>query len=91
MKLDRLLSAKDIAERYGKSEKTAMRYMRQMEHMEKPLRVTEQALEAWEIGRTYEPQRETREKPARVRRVRPDPGERYIIPRKRPVATQKAR
>lgn len=42
MKLDRLLTAKDIAERYGKSEKTAMRYMRQMEHMEKPLRVTEE-------------------------------------------------
>ena len=57
--MDKLLTAKDIAERYGRSEKTAMRYMRQMEHMEKPLRVTEQAVEAWEISRTYEPQRKT--------------------------------
>ena len=73
MKLDRLLSAKDIAERYGKSEKTAMRYMRQMEHMEKPLRVTESAVAAWEISKTYIPQ----EKIKPIRR-------KYTIPRIRP-------
>lgn len=78
--MKKLLTAKDIAERYGKSEKTAMRYMRQMEHMEKPLRVTEQAVEAWEMSRTYEPQREV---PRRVRRVLPDPGQKYVIPRRR--------
>ena len=76
MKLDRLLSAKDIAERYGKSEKTAMRYMRQMEHMEKPLRVTESAVAAWEIGRTYIPQ----EKITPIRRNT----KKYTIPRIRP-------
>lgn len=51
----RLLSADDIAERYQCSKKTASRYMRKMPHMEKPLRVTEQAVEAWELGRMVEP------------------------------------
>lgn len=83
-KLDRLLSVKDIAERYGRSEKTAARYMRQMEHMEKPLRVTESALAAWEIGKTYEPQRKAKEKPERIRRIKPDPGQKFTIPRVRP-------
>ena len=47
-----LLTVKELAERYRCSEKTARRYMRQMEHMEKPLRVTEQAVEVWELERT---------------------------------------
>jgi transposase len=81
MKLDRLLSVREIAERYGKSEKTAMRYMRQMEHMEKPLRVTESAVAAWEIGRTYEPIREK----AVVRKVRTAPTGKFRIPRVRPT------
>ena len=51
----RLLSADDIAERYQCSKKTASRYMRKMPHMEKPFRVTEQAVEAWELGRMVEP------------------------------------
>ena len=51
----RLLSADDIAERYQCSKKTASRYMRKMPHMEKPLRVTEQAVEAWELCRMVEP------------------------------------
>ena len=51
----RLLSVTDIAERYQCSMKTARRYMRKMPHMEKPLKVTEQAVEAWELGRTFEP------------------------------------
>ncbi len=53
--MKRLLSADDIAERYQVSKKTASRYMRKMPHMEKPLRVTEQAVEAWELGRMVEP------------------------------------
>ena len=55
MLVKRLLSADDIAERYQVSKKTASRYMRKMPHMEKPLRVTEQAVEAWELGRMVEP------------------------------------
>lgn len=89
--MNKLLTAKDIAERYGRSEKTAMRYMRQMEHMEKPLRVTEQAVEAWEISRTYEPQRKTQERTGKIIRIMPEPGQKYIIPRVRPGRMQKAR
>ena len=51
----RLLTVKEVAERYQCSEKTARRYMRRMEHMESPLRVTEQAVEAWELERTRKP------------------------------------
>jgi len=47
-----LLTAQDIAERYNCTEKTARNYMHKMEHMEKPLRVTAEALEKWELDRT---------------------------------------
>ena len=47
-----LVTVKDLADRYKCSEKTARRYMRAMEHMEKPLRVTVQAVEQWELDRT---------------------------------------
>ena len=50
--MKRLVTVKELAERYNCSERTARRYMRQMEHMEKPLRVTEQAVEQWELDRT---------------------------------------
>ena len=54
--MKRLLTVKEMAERYRCSEKTARRYMRSMEHMEKPLRVTETAVESWEYSRTHEAQ-----------------------------------
>lgn len=50
--MKRLVTVKELAERYNCSDKTARRYMRQMDHMEKPLRVTEQAVEQWELERT---------------------------------------
>ena len=46
-----LVTVKELADRYKCSEKTARRYMRAMEHMEKPLRVTVQAVEQWEFDR----------------------------------------
>lgn len=52
--MKRLLDVNDIAERYRCSPKTARRYMKQMEHMVKPLRVTELAVESWEADRTRE-------------------------------------
>jgi len=87
--MERLLTVKDIAARYGKSEKTASRYMRQMEHMEKPLRVTESALVAWEVSRTYEPLQTITEQKARAKgkriQMQPVPtGGRFIIPKVRP-------
>ena len=52
--LQKLYSAEDIAQRYGCSQCTARRYIRQMRHMESPLRVTERDLIAWENGRMIE-------------------------------------
>ena len=73
--MKRLLSVTDMAERYQVSKKTAQRYMRKMPHMEKPLRVTEQAVEAWELGRTFEPDGS---KVNRTWEVRHEPGIVYI-------------
>ena len=50
--MEKLYGAKDIQERYGCSQGTARAYLRQMEHMEKPLRVRESALRTWEAQRT---------------------------------------
>jgi DeoR/GlpR family transcriptional regulator of sugar metabolism len=76
-----LLTVKEMAERYKCSEKTARRYMRSMEHMEKPLRVTEQAVERWEFDRTTDtsdrpvkrkmPRRYAGNSPIIISRVRP--------------------
>ena len=83
--MKRLLTVKEMAERYRCSEKTARRYMRQMEHMEKPLRVTESAVAAWEVERTYEPQRGCKKQPVRTRRNNHGIAEsRFRIPRVRP-------
>ena len=53
--MERLVSVQDIMDRYKCSRQTAARYMRAMEHMEKPLMVTEKALIAWERSRTVRP------------------------------------
>ena len=53
--MERLVSVEDIMARYQCSRQTAARYMRAMEHMEKPLMVTEKALAAWEKSRTVRP------------------------------------
>ena len=53
--MERLVSVENIMERYQCSRQTAARYMRAMEHMEKPLMVTEKALAAWERSRTVRP------------------------------------
>ena len=50
--MERLLTTRDIAERYQVSMQCARNYMRKMEHQESPLRVTESAFEAWEQSRT---------------------------------------
>ena len=52
--LQDLYGPKEIAERYGCSPCTARRYIRQMRHMEDPLRVFESDLKAWEVKRTVE-------------------------------------
>lgn len=88
--MKKLLSVKDICERYGCTEKTARSYMRQMIHMEKPLRVTEETLEAWEANRTYMPQEPgtvIKQQIQRAAPVRKEPGK-FIISRVRPEIKQ---
>ena len=46
--MERLLSVKDIQERYQCNPATARKYIRQMEHIEKPLMVSERAVSTWE-------------------------------------------
>lgn len=53
--MERLLSVKDICERYQVKAVTARRYMRDMEHMESPLMVTERAVRSWEARKTLPP------------------------------------
>lgn len=82
--MDRLLTAEDLAERYRVTIQTARKYIRQMRHMENPLRTWESAAAAWEAGKTVTPG-ETAKKPAR--RVKYDewvPGMR--VPRRRTSA-----
>lgn len=50
--MDRLLTVKDIQTRYSCGPDTARKYMRQMRHTESPLRVSTEALAAWEADRT---------------------------------------
>lgn len=53
--MERLLSVKDLMDRYQCSRQTAIRYMQKMEHMEKPYMVRASVLEAWERERTVKP------------------------------------
>ena len=53
--MERLYSVKDLMERYQCSRQTAIRHMREMEHMEKPFMVRASVLAAWERERTVQP------------------------------------
>lgn len=53
--MEKLLSVKDIMARYQCSRQTAIRYIRQMEHMERPYMVTERAVTEWDRSRTVRP------------------------------------
>ena len=59
--MDRLYSVNDICARYQCKTATDRKYMRDMEHMECPLMVTERAVVAWERRKTLPPERETRQ------------------------------
>lgn len=59
--MDRLFSVNDICARYQCKAATARKYIRDMEHMESPLMVTERAVAAWERRKTLPPERETRQ------------------------------
>lgn len=59
--MERLLSVNDICARYQCKAQTARKYMRDMEHMEAPLMVTERAVAAWERRKTLPPESFTRQ------------------------------
>lgn len=68
--MTKLLTVKDVQVRYQCGANTARKYMRQMRHLEKPLMVSTEALEAWERDRTYPGEAEIRESMRdRVRRA----------------------
>lgn len=52
MTMTKLLSVKDIQERYQCNPATARKYIRDMDHIEQPLMVSEKAVNEWEKGKT---------------------------------------
>lgn len=72
--MERLISVKDISERYGCSQQTARRYLRQMFHYEKPLKAPKWALDEWEKSRECSPMGRT------AKEIR---NEKTIVPRRR--------
>jgi hypothetical protein len=56
-----LLNVKAVCELFGfKDARTARKIMREMEHIENPLLVSERAVKAWIAKRTLPPESETR-------------------------------
>ena len=59
--MEKLYSVSDICEMFRvKDQRTARKIMRDMEHTEKPLLVTERAVKAWLEKKTLPPESETR-------------------------------
>lgn len=74
--MDRLVTVREMRERYGCSNPTARKYLRQCHpHMENPLTAPEWAVQEWEDGRTVIPANKQREL-----RIRHNMG-RVIVPR----------
>lgn len=74
--MDRLVTVKEMRERYGCSNPTARKYLRQCHpHMENPLTAPEWAVQEWEDGRTVIPVDKRRDL-----RIRHNTG-RIIVPR----------
>ena len=79
--IERLVTVKDIRERYGCSGPTARKYLRQMFHYENPLAAPEWALSEWERNRERIPVGiRNRRKAEITERKRTG---RVIVPRKR--------
>lgn len=56
-----MLTVRDICARYKCQPTTARKRMREMEHMESPLMVTERAVIAWEHKKTVPPESAVRQ------------------------------
>lgn len=79
--MERLVTVKDMQQRYGCSGPTARKYLRQMFHYEDPLAAPQWALTEWEQARERTPEGISWERKARIER-RKTTG-RVIVPRKR--------
>jgi hypothetical protein len=79
--MERLVTVKDMQERYGCSLPTARKYLRQMFHYEDPLAAPRWAFDEWEASRERMP---AGVGPARVANIlNRKQNERTIVPRKR--------
>ena len=58
--MERLYSVKDICDRYQVKPATARKFMRDMVHLERPLMVSERAVDEWERRKTLPPESATR-------------------------------
>ena len=79
--MERLVTVKDIRERYGCTNPTARKYLRQMFHYENPLTAPVWALKEWEENRERMPGGIGNRRKAEITK-RKDTG-RVIVPRKR--------
>ena len=79
--MERLITVKDVCERYGCTLPTARKYIRQMFHYESPLTAPEWAFNEWEKNRERMPSGASRSRQAAINHRR-ETG-RVIVPRHR--------
>ena len=79
--MERLVTVKDMAERYGCSLPTARKYLRQMFHYEEPLAAPRWAFDEWEASREQMPSGISMARQANI--LNRKENERTIVPRKR--------
>ena len=79
--MERLVTVKDMQERYGCSLPTARKYLRQMFHYENPLAAPRWAFDEWEENRERMPDAISAQRTARI--LNRKTNERTIVPRKR--------
>lgn len=79
--MERLVTVKDMQERYGCSLPTARKYLRQMFHYENPLAAPRWAFDEWEENRERMPDAISAQTTTRI--LNRKTNERTIVPRKR--------
>ena len=79
--MERLVTVKDIAERYGVTRKTAASYIRRMYHYENPLAAPQWAFDEWEQSRAAMPANVTSKRKMEIKRRKDTV--RIVVPRKR--------
>ena len=79
--MERLVTVKDMQERYGCSLPTARKYLRQMFHYEDPLAAPRWAFDEWEQNRERMPDGISTKRKVEI--LNRKQNERTIVPRKR--------